>query len=64
MEKIVIELEKNEIELLITALDKLQLSGLEAAKFVINTAAKLQSSLQEPPKPRPPLPQEVIHKQG
>ena len=43
-----IELEKKEIELLITALDKLQLSGLQAAQFVLNTAAKLHTSIQEP----------------
>lgn len=46
-EIIKIELEKKEIELLITALDKLQLSGLQAAQFVLNTAGKLHSSIQE-----------------
>jgi hypothetical protein len=46
-ELIKIELEKKEIELLITALDKLQLSGLQAAQFVLNTAAKLHSTIEE-----------------
>lgn len=61
---VVLRLEKNEVELLFTALDKLPVQGLQAANFVLSVAAKLQTSLQEPPKPPPPLPQEVIHKQG
>lgn len=62
--KEVLRLEKKEIELLFTALDKLPVQGLQAANFVLSVAAKLQISLQEPPKPPPPLPQEIKHKQG
>lgn len=50
-EIIKIELEKNEIELLITALDKLQVQGLQTAQFVLNVAGKLHESINDKKQP-------------
>lgn len=43
----VFKLEKNEIELLFAALDKLQVSGIQIQQFVLSIAAKLLLVLPE-----------------